>query len=256
MTSLPIVLPEGFVPLISVNDSVKPDQTIAKKDAPQDVVVNIMQGLGLSRKDAKKSLKKGPGEQIKPGDVIAIKKGAFGKVKGKIVSQISGIILRYERDTGNLFVRADVATSSLELISPVAGIVTMCNNKEIRIETDDAFVSNGVALGVTGEGVLFILKESFDNASDNSLYYLDSRAEGKIVLVHTISRDIITKGDSIGVAGFLGVAISNDEIEYLQKKEVRLPILEITDELSTKLRAWENKKVLLDIMSKAIVLRG
>ncbi len=256
MTALPIELPEGFVPLISVGDSVTPDQTIAKKDAPQEESVNIMQGLKLSRQDAKKALKKGPGERINPGDVIAMRKSVFGKVKGKIVSQISGIILRYERDTGDLFVRTDVAPSSLELISPVAGTVSLCNNREIRIETDDAFVTNGVALGSTGEGTLFVLKESFDkDGSNNSLYYLDSRAEGKIILVHTISRDIIVKGDSIGAAGFLGVIISNEEIVSLQKKEVRFPILEITDELATKIREWENKKVLLDIGSKAIVLR-
>src|SRR5260221_14596954 len=111
MTALPIELPEGFVPLIKEGETVRPDQVLAKKDAPQDEVVNIMQGLHVSREEAKKILKKGPGARINPGDIIALKKGMFGKVKGKIVSQISGTILRYERDTGNLFVRTDIAPS-------------------------------------------------------------------------------------------------------------------------------------------------
>ncbi|HSX09358.1 MAG TPA: hypothetical protein VLF93_04340 [Candidatus Saccharimonadales bacterium] len=256
MTSLPIPLPVGFVPQVTAHDSVVSGQVLAKKDAPQDVVVNIMESLQLSRKDAKKALQKSPGDTIVPGDTIAVKKSAFGKVKGRIVSQISGIILRYERDTGNLFVRTDLPPSALELISPVAGTVVMCNNKEIRIETNAAFVSEGIALGTTGEGQLFILKESFDtDSSDNALYYLDSRAEGKIVLVHTISRDIIVKGDSIGAAGFLGVNLTEDEIDYLQKRDIQLPILEITEELASQLSAWENKKVLIDVGSKAIVLR-
>src|SRR5579864_863576 len=105
MTSLPIEFPEGFIPLVTQGNTVTNGQILAKKDAPQDEVVNIMQALHISRSEAKKTLKKSPGERINPGDTIAIKKGAFGKVKGKIVSQISGVILRYERDTGNLFVR-------------------------------------------------------------------------------------------------------------------------------------------------------
>jgi len=257
MTSLPIDLPEGFIPTISNGDSVSVGQILAKKDTPQDEVINIMQALNVSRKEAKRILKKGPGERIGPGDVIALNKSFFGKVKGKITSQISGIILRYERDTGNLYVRTDITPSSLELISPVAGVVSLCNNREIQIETNDAYVSKGIALGSTGEGTLHILKESFDeNGSDNVLYYLDRRLEGKIVLVHTITRDLVIKGESIGVTGFLGVSIGNQEVDYLEKSGVKLPVLEIADELVIKLQAWENKNVIIDIANKAIVLRS
>lgn len=256
MTVLPIELPVGFTPSVSQGDTVTPGHILATKEVPQDEIVNIMQGLSLSRKDAKKALKKAPGEKIYPGDVIAVKKNVFGKVKSQIVSQISGIILRYERDTGNLHVRTDYEPSSLQIISPVAGKISLCNNKEIRIETENALVSTGVAMGETGEGALFVLKESFDeNGSDNALYYLDSRAEGKIVFVNTISRDIIIKGDSIGAAGFLGVSIAIEEIEYLQNRKITLPVLEVIDELVLQLHAWENKKVKVDIASKAVILQ-
>lgn len=256
MTSLPIDLPEGFIPIIANGDTVTSGQILAKKDTPQDEVVNIIKSLNVSRKEAKKTLKKGPGERISPGDVIAIKKSFFGKVRGKITSQISGIVLRYERDTGDLYVRTDITPSSLELISPVAGVISLCNNKEIQIQTNDAFVSNGIALGTTGEGLLYILKESFDEkGSDNTLYYLDTRLEGKIILVHTISRDIVIKGESIGVSGFLCVAIGNEEIDYLRNSGVSVPVLEIAEELVSQLHQWENKKVLIDSSNKAVILR-
>jgi hypothetical protein len=256
MTALPIDLPEGFIPLVKQGDTIRIGEILAKKDAPQDEVVNIMQALTVDRNGAKKVLKKSPGDKINPGDVIAVKKGAFGKVKGKITSQIAGTILRYERDTGNLVVRADIAPSSLELISPVAGTITLCNNREIRIETKDALVSNGIAIGSLGEGRLYTLKETFaKDGSDNSLYYLDSRAEGKIVFVHTISRDMIIKGDSIGAAGFLGIDIADTEIDYLQKSDVQIPVLEVSEELVSKLHEWENKRIMIDVGNKAIVLR-
>ena len=255
MTALPIELPVGFIPLVQVGDRVTVGQVIAKKDAPQDEIVNILQSLNISRRLAKKVLKKSPGERINPGDIIAVKKNFFGKVLGTITTQISGTVIRYERDTGNLVVRTDIETSELEFISPVAGIVSLCNNKEIVIQTQNAFISVGVAIGNAGEGSLLVLKESFEEeGSDNTLFYLDSRAEGKIVLVKTLTRDLIIKGDSIGAVGFLGTAISNEDIAYLEQKQLQIPVVEITKELVSQIYPWENKKIKIETKTKAIIL--
>ncbi|MGI8420500.1 MAG: hypothetical protein ACR2LN_07730 [Candidatus Levyibacteriota bacterium] len=256
MTALPILLPEGFSPLISVGDTLKPGKVIAQRLAPQDQSVNIMEGLRLSRSQARKALTKSPGDRINPGDRVAVKKGLFGKIKGSITSSISGVILRYERDTGNLVVRTDYEAASLELISPVAGTVTLCNNKEIVIQTEHALVSEGVALGTSGEGQLFILEESFeDTSADNTLYYLDRRAVGKIVLLHTVTREVLTKGNSIGVAGFIGIVIGPEEIVFMGQKKFQLPVLEINEDLAEELDAWRDKKVMIDVTSKSIILR-
>lgn len=254
MTALPIELPVGFIPLVQVGDRVTVGQVIAKKDAPEDEVVNILQSLNISRRHAKKVLKKSPGERINPGDIIAVKKNFFGKVLGTITTQISGTVIRYERDTGNLVVRTDIETSELEFISPVAGTVSLCNNKEIVIQTQDAFISVGVAIGNAGEGSLLVLKESFGEEADNTLFYLDSRAEGKIVLVKTLTRDLIIKGDSIGAVGFLGTAISNEDIAYLEQKQLQIPVVEITKELVSQIYPWENKKIKIETKTKAIIL--
>jgi hypothetical protein len=256
MTSLPIELPVGFTPLITQGDLVTIGQLLARKEAPQDEVVNILQSLNVSRNHAKKVLKKGPGEKINPGDVIAIKKSLFGKEQARIISEIAGTIIRYERDTGNLVVRTQQEPSSLEIISPVAGSVTLCNNREIVIETDGALVTTGVTLGKAGEGTLFILRESFDDSgSDNAVYYLDSRATDKIVLAKTLTRELVIKGDSIGVIGFLGMTISNEDITYLQEKQFELPVIEISQELVVHLHRWENRKIMVETRSKAIILR-
>jgi len=255
MTSLPIDLPEGFVPLVTQGDSVIIGQIIARKEAPKDEVVNIIEAFKVSRSRAKKTLRKGPGDRIDPGDVVAVKKNFFGKDVSKIVRQISGTIIRYERDTGNVVVRTDQDSSDLELISPVAGTVTLCNNREIAVETTGAYLSDGVTLGSTGEGTLFVLRESFDDQSDNTLYFLDSRVEGKMVLVKVLTRELIAKGESIGVTGFLGTTISNEDIDYLQQKQLSIPVIEITEELVTNLHSWENKKIMIEVRSKAIILR-
>lgn len=256
MTALPIALPEGFTPLLKKGDEVSFSQIIAQKAALLDEVVNVMEAFNISRPQAQKAVKRIPGERIKPGDILAVKKNFFGQVKGTIISEISGIILRYERDTGNLVVRTDIDPGSLEIISPVAGIVSLCNNKEIVIETKNALVTQGVALGTKGEGSLFVLQESFgENGSANALFYLDDRAAGNIVLVHTITRELLIKGDSIGAAGFLAVVISNEDITYVQEKGIALPVLEVAEELVEKLHPWQNKRILVDSKNKSIILR-
>ncbi len=256
MTALPIDLPEGFSPLVSIGDIVTPGQTLAQKATSKDEVVNVLQGLKISRSQAKKMLKKGPGDRITPGDIIAIKKNFFGKVTATITSGISGEILRYERDTGNLVVRTDEAASSLIVISPVAGTISLCNNREIVIQTEDALVSSGVALGSDAQGNLTILEESFDtDGSKTLLYYLDSRAKGKIVIIQTITSDILVKGASIGVSGFLVVNLSNENIAYYQEKTFQLPVLEIDTRLIEPLERWRDKNILIDTKSKAIILQ-
>lgn len=256
MTALPILLPEGFSPLVSVGDKITPGQKLAFKQAPQDQMVNVMEALKLSRSQARRALQKNPGDRVKPGDVLAAKKNFWGKVTGSITSGITGVILRYERDTGNLVVRTDYQEASLELISPVAGTVTLCNNKEIVLQTAHAFVSEGVALGTSAEGSLFILKESFeDTSADNTLYYLDSRTAGKIVLLHTLTRDILTKGNSIGVAGFICLVISTEEVVFMQTKELQLPVLAINEDIAKKLDHWKNKNVMVDVTTKSIILQ-
>ena len=155
-----------------------------------------------------------------------------------------------------MVVRTEREADSVELISPVAGTVSLCNNREIVVETENAYISEGITFGDTREGILFVLRESFDESdSDKALYYLDSRAAEKIVLVKALTRDLIIKGDSIGVMGFLGTTISNEDITYFQEKQLQLPVAEITNELVTKLHPWENKKIMIETKSKAIILR-
>lgn len=256
MTALPILLPEGFSPLVTAGQKIVRGQKLAQKHAPQDQMVNIMDALKISRSQARRSLQKNPGDRVNPGDILAAKKSLFGKIQGSVKSGITGVILRYERDTGNLVVRTDYQTSSLELISPVAGTVHICNNKEIVLHTAHALVSQGVALGKSAEGELFILEESFAEASaDNILYYLDSRAVGKLVLVQTLTRDVLTKGNSIGVLGFICLTLGPEEIIFSQEKKLSLPILEINEDIAEKLEHWQKKKVMLDITSKSIILR-
>ncbi len=256
MISLPILLPEGFSSLVVAGMDVTAGQVIAHKISPSEVTVNIAQGLNVPLKYVKKVLKKNPGDKVSQGDVIAEKRNLFGKKQAAIISEIEGIVTRYERDTGNLFVRIDQQTATNELISPVDGRVDLCNNKEIVIHTDKAVTSGRVVSGANSTGEVFVLEESFaDRESSSMLFYLDSRAIGKVVLGGKFTREILIKGVSIGVAGFIGTDIREQDLEYMIQKKITVPAMEIDTEAMSQLIQWKGKDVRIDAQHKTVVLQ-
>ena len=253
MTALHIDLPEGFTPLVHVNDIIHAEHVLARKLASQEFTVNIPQMLNIQLKHVKNVLKKNPGDTVFPNDIIAEKKGGFGKKKKTIVCHLQGTVARYDRMTGDLTIATNDMEEKGKLKSPVAGVIGLCNNKEIVINTEDAIVSDGVAIGVSTAGRLFTLQESFvASEQGNGLYYLDTRCVGKIVLLNKLTRDMYSKGISIGVKGFLAVEIDNEDIEYFSEKEQTLGTLEVTKSQAQELVAWERKPIKIDIAMKAV----
>jgi hypothetical protein len=255
MTSLPITLPEGFFSIVTPGMTVTAGQVIAQKTAGVEEIINIPQTLNVSRSQVKKVLLKNPGDKIEPGDTIALKKNLFGKQQGSIISSILGTVVKYERDTGNLIVRTENSVTASEIISPVDGIVDLCNNKEIVVRTEKAVTGGRVVSGTVNTGEIFILEESFSENGNNILYFLDSRAIGKIVLGGMLTKDVLIKGASIGAAGFLGETIPDEEMAYLQEKNISIPVMEIDKESMTLLKTMHGKKIIVDAQNKAVIFQ-
>jgi len=254
MISLPILIPEGFTPVVTSGSNVKYGDLLAEKMTPLEQVLNIADALNISLAKVKHVLKKNPGDNVAKGDIIALKKNIFGKQQAIIISEIEGTVVRYERDSGNLVIRTDQQTASNKLFSPVEGKIDLCNNREIVIVTDKAIVGGDIISGTKAEGELFILEESFtQDGIDNVLYYLDSAAVGKIILGGSFPRDVLVKGVGIGVLGFIGIDIKAQDINYLQEKKITLPVMAISTEALSTLRRWKGKKVSFDAQNKFII---
>jgi len=250
MTALPVFLPDGFFPVVKDGDVVAVGQVLAHKSAKQDEIINIPQVLSISLAQAKKVLKKNPGDQIEAGDTIAVKKNAFGVQQKNLISKVNGIITRYERDTGNLIIRTSYHTLTEKLVSPVDGIIALCDNKKIVIQTDKNVLTGKKGSGETGEGEIFILESD----SENVLYYLDSRAIDKVVVGGQFTREILVKAISLGAKGMIGTGIEDSDLEYLQQKGMQIPIIELDQEMIEKVIEWNDKRVYIEAPSKTIIL--
>lgn len=251
MTSLPILLPYGFSPLVKLNDVITAGQMIAQNTAPQEEIINIARELGISLRKAKKVLQKNPGDAITQGEVIALKKKFFGLHKEAVISKISGTIVKYERDTGDLYIRTSYTNLTDNFVSPVDGIVSLCDNEKIVIAVDKNVVIGTNATEGKGEGELFIFEAS---SNANQLFFIDNNVSGKIVVAESLSRESLTKGIALGATGFLSIGIEPNDIEYVRQKHSNVPVMDVDTESFAQLVAWKNKKIYLDGQSRSVIL--
>lgn len=253
MPKLNFELPDGYKVLVKTGEKVVPRQVLAKNKNKVQESVNIAEHLHVPEKKAGKYVCVDVGDTISEGDVIAEKKNFFGKTTAIIVSEINGTVLRYERDTATLIVRNEDIPDEGDIISPVEGLIELCNNKEIVIRTDKAVSGSRAVSGDPGEGEIFVLEESFSPEVGNILIYLDSRAAGKIVLGDTFTKDIFIKGVGIGALGFLAKTIADEDFEYLREKSVSIPVMEVDDTSLEELRQKNGQKVCIDTQSRTII---
>ncbi len=248
MTSLPISLPDGFSPSIKAGDQVTSGQIIATRILNNDEIINIPKLLGIKRSHVKNVLKKSPGDLVKQGDIIAQKKSLLGTKSVALRSRVSGTILRYERDSGNLVIKtgASVNSDKENVISPVDGKAVLCNNNEIVLETNKEGIIGSKSVGGKGEGEVLVL------LADDP-YYLNTQTIGKIVVGESLTQEMLLKAIGIGVMGMIGTKVNDEDIELIQEKKFDMPILEITKESREQLIEWSGKKVFLDAESKSIV---
>lgn len=251
MTTLPIVLGSGFVSTVKINESVKVGQVIAAKTPDVEHVINLSKELSVPIEKAGKYLKKNPGETISAGDILAVKKGRFGISEKKFISKVSGVVGRYERDTGNLvLIEKSNVENHIDIVSPVDGIVVMCNNGKIVLGTEKQVYTCLSISGGSATGEIFVLEDS----SSTSLYYdLDSRAVGKIIVGRNFTRDIIIKSIGIGALGIVGTKIESQDIDYLKGRHKDIPIFEVDDRTLDELKIWKGKKIYLNNLENVIL---
>lgn len=246
MTSLPISLPDGFITSVNVGDQVTVGQEIASNKGPTDEIINIPKALGVNRNQAKKIIRKIPGDLVNIGDVIAEKKSLFGTQRVVLRSKIAGTVTRFERDSGNLVIKTSLTSSTKDIISPVDGIIAMCDNREIVINTDTNVVIGEMAQGSKVTGEIHVLQ------SDDS-YHLNANAIDKIAVSKNFTREMISKGVGIGVSGIIGVGIEDRDIEHLIEKNFQITIIKIKEQDYNSINQWNGKKVFMNPDTKSII---
>ncbi|MEK7605841.1 MAG: hypothetical protein AAB478_04965 [Patescibacteria group bacterium] len=265
MTSLPIPLPKGYKPIVKKGDTVKAGQTVATVDpdtasqvasvdeAVQDneVVIDLSSAMAASGDAIRKYLSCGPGDSILKGDVIAKKPKALGLKREEIITTVSGTIVRYERDTGRLFIRtegkekneASPFVSPAEITSPLEGIVTVCNNDAIVIESDSTDLVGIQGRGGTARGRVVVIQPP-EGERVVSGAQITKDAIGAILLLPDIDKEAVAKAAAIGTSGIIGTDIKEDLFAYLQSRKIDLPVISVAPETGKKIIRSKNDIVI------------
>lgn len=251
MTLLPVLLPEGFTPKVSVNDKLTAGQIIAeKKDKGIEEVIHVFQILRIAPKNIVKTLKKNLGDSVSKGDVLALKKGRLRLGTKKIISEFSGTIVKIDEEKGDVLIHTGAGDKNLiTIISPVDGIVEICNNGKIVIKTDRQALLAKRAAGEETRGELFVIGDEEIDFSK-----ITAEVTKKIVLGKNFAKGSMFKVFALGALGVVGVQIRESDFEDLEEKGIKSPVVQIEEEDFDKLLKYNQKQVYLDPKNKSLIV--
>ncbi len=244
MISLPIPIPENFTPIVKAGDVVSVSSPIAEKKAKDEVIINLSEMLGVKSKNAGKYLLKNPGDEVRKEEVLAIVKGFWGQKT--LRSRVHGTITRYERDTSNLAVRLSGFSANEKMLSPVDGVIDLCDNEKITIQTSKHAALGTKGIGMSAKGDVYFFREK-------DAYALTSEASGKIIVGKSFDSEIILKGSALDALGMIATDIKDDALKFLRSRNLNMPVLEVDIDVLLQLEKWNDKKIFMDGSLKSIV---
>lgn len=244
MVSLPITIPDDATVLVNVGDTVTSGQVLAKILPSEEHTIPVSELLRVSVKKASSLLQVQPGDSVDKGQIIAVRKNGLGLTAVRLKSNIRGTVLGFEHETGVLTIGNPTHQIAKEIVSPIAGVVEVCNNNQIVIQTNENIVQGIEGIGTTARGQLIVL----------SSLELNGSIIDKIILAHEFDRDNLVKAIGIGAAGIIATKIDPTDMTYLQQKKLIVPIILISEDMVKPLLKQANKEVFLDGTSSIILL--
>ena len=252
MVSLPFQLTDDYTALVKQGDTIKVGQVLAEKEASDDKKISLAEAFSTKPRSTGKYVRVSAGDQVNEGDVIAVKKTLFREEK--VFSEVSGTVVGFERDTGDLVIKSsEKGEKEKDLVSPIDGTVTVCNNEQIVIETDKDVLVGERGVGSTAEATLLEITPKEGQENSSLLFALDSQAIGKILLAETVDHDTLFKAIGMGVEGVITREVSDTDMNYLIQRNIATPVILLGHDAWKKVLHWVGKKAYIDGMGKTIL---
>ncbi len=253
MVSLPIPLPKDATVFVKQGEAVNKGQLLAKQEASDEHVIHVAQVLHVAPHKVEGLLLRRPGDSLEKGDVIATKKKSMGFSKVKLLSNISGMITRLDSETGDLTVGGEIGETK-EIISPIDGVVQMCNNEQIVIDTNESIVQGISGFGKNAQGPIYVLPSVLTPADSQQLMIqLNSSITNKVVLARSLHRDALIKAIGLESLGIIATTILPEDIEYLIQRNMLVPIVLIEEDQLVKLSKKSGKNAYLEGSTSTIL---
>lgn len=253
MVSLPLSLPKDAAIFVQEGEPVKKGQLLAKQEVSAEHVIHLAQVLHISPHKVGDLLLREPGDSLEKGDVIATRKKSMGFSKVKLLSNISGMITRFDAETGDLTVGGEIGEEK-EIICPIDGVVQICNNEQIVIGTNESVVQGVGGFGKSIQGKIYVLPSVISPSDAQQLMIqLNSSITNNIILARSLHRDALIKAVGLESLGIIANTILPEDIEYLIQRNMLIPIILIDEGQLVKLSKKSGKNVYLDGSTSTIL---
>jgi hypothetical protein len=247
MTLLPVLLPEGYNAKVSVGNHITAGQVLAEgQEKAQEVIVPLAHQLKLVPQKAIKSLKKNPGDSVTVGEVLAAKKSLLST--NEVISEFSGTVVRINEETGDVVIRVSGGAQDLKTInSPVDGTVDSLANGKVVLKTDKEAIMALDGVGGEAEGAIEYLPDSDETK-------LGASIKGKILLAKSIDKLYVFKTIGLEATGIVTEKLEGIGFVNLEEKQVKMPVLAVSEEDFGKLIKEKDKKLYLFGKNKSIII--
>lgn len=174
-------------------------------------------------------LKKGIGEEVTCGQILAEKKSLFST--SQIKSPVSGIIKEVNLTSGDVVITVGEGSIKENLLLPFSGKITSVREDRLDIEI------NGVVYdGISGYGNMFGGELIYYPKDRLEVMDLISDCNGKVVLCNSVDADTAIKLDVVGASGLIIRRVPRD---------LSLPWIDVSDEVFVKLKEYAGNKVFI-----------
>jgi hypothetical protein len=210
-------LPEGSMPRVGTNEGVKATDTLAVVEVPrQHRVVDVWEALEVEPDRVAPFLKIGTDDEVSKGDVIAVRRSAFGLQRRRAVSPIDGRIVKVDR--GRVFIEGERDRVEVEACAP-GRIVDADPTAYVVVESTGAVCQ---LVWGTGEVVWATLKVMDPAAPDENIaarFNIDHR--GAVVATPEPLGEAFLRGASeIGVRGIVAPSLSSALLSAVARAEI------------------------------------
>lgn len=187
---------------VAVGQEVAPDDVIGSGEVyPGFRTINLALSLSVSPADVKKYLKRGLGQKIYKGELLAYKDEGFLRGKKVVISPSDGIVEFFNEQTGEL--KLVFLPQKKDLPSGVYGVVEKVDKLRgvVVIRTQVSRVSGLFGTGRSRDGVLRFLSRRDELVSERKI---SAELTDQIVVGGSlIYKEAISKAISSGVSGII-----------------------------------------------------
>ncbi len=189
-----IQVPEGSHILIKIGDTIDFGIPLFEAPSKSDHLIPFAQKLGVEPSKIFRYLKKFVGEDVKKGDVLAVKKGLFSSIK--IESDYDGKIKEIDHSQGNIMLTTKGKKNTVN--SQATGEAIEIKDKKILIEIKEGKEYDLKKTNADFGGKVLYFKDPSMNLSGNEV-------SGKILVTESISSYNQSKMEALGVMGYVAL---------------------------------------------------